>query len=418
MATFYCEAINAAGQTIKDRVEAQDKADAVTKLRSRGLYPTKIAEQAQRQKTPNNPNAVKTSGLRTVMFGRVSLRVLGEFTTQLSILQDAGLPIVRSLRILWQQERTGILKNILAQVANSVENGATLSEAMARHPKAFDRLYVNMVQAGETGGVLDVILQRLAEFMEKAQRLRRRVIGAMIYPTVVILFSLLILTGIMTFVVPRFGAIFKDFGAKLPAMTEGLIFVADFIAHRYGWAMVLGSPLAAWLILKLIGRSSDGRFLLDVVKLKLPVLGRIVRKTAVSRFARTLGTLLAAGVPILEALGIARDTVGNAVFERALQKVQDGVREGESLVTPLRATGTCDPIVTNMIEVGEETGDLDKMLLKIADNYDDQVDVLIGSMMSLLEPVMVVVLGGTVGTIVVALFMPLVAIMTEMTNAR
>jgi len=418
MALFQCEAMNAAGQIVTETVEAGTREDAIAKIRTKGFFPTKVKEARLKKRWPGGwAKGEKRGGTaKTIAFGRVSTRVLAEFTQQLSTLQDAGLPIVRSLKVLCQQEKRGVLKNILAAVSTSVEEGATLSEAMARHPKAFDRLYVNMVQAGETGGVLDVILQRLAEFMEKAQRLRRRIVGAMIYPAVVITFSLLIVMGIMMFVVPRFQEIFKDFKADLPTLTVYLMATADFIAHRYGWLMVLASPVGALLLVKLIGRSMGGRRLLDMAKLKLPVVGRIVAKTAIARFARTLGTLLSAGVPILEAITIARDTVGNRVYERALQKVHDAIREGGSFAGPLRETGVCDPIVTNMIDVGEETGDLDKMLMKIADNYDEEVDVLVGSLVSLLEPIMVVTLGGIVGCIVVALFLPLVKLIQSVSG--
>jgi type IV pilus assembly protein PilC len=273
-----------------------------------------------------------------------------------------------------------------------------------------------MVQAGETGGVLDVILQRLAEFMEKAQRLKRRVVGAMIYPSVVICFSVLIVTGIMIFVVPKFKEIFKDFKTSLPALTEFLMSVSSWIAEDYGWAVIFGSPFALFIFLKLLGKSKGGKNIIDTVKLHLPVMGQIIRKTSIARFTRTLGTLLSAGVPILDALNITRDTVGNVVFEKALQNVHDAIREGESFAGPLRAAKVCDSIVTNMIDVGEETGDLDKMLMKIADNYDEEVDVLIGSLVSLLEPIMVVTLGGIVGTIVVALFLPLVKLIQSVSG--
>ncbi len=413
MPKFQYEAMNAAGQAVKDHVDAASPEEAAAKIKMQGHYPTKIKETRARRSSPTAQGAEATRPrLRwNVGSGRISQKKLTEFTQQLFILQDAGLPILRSLKILEQQDRRGTLKSTLAEVAGSVEDGATLSEAFAKHPKAFDRLYVNMVQAGEAGGVLDVILQRLAEFMEKAQRLRWRVIGAMIYPFAVITFSALIVTGIMVFVVPKFNDIFKEFHAQMPRLTLWLMAAADFIAHRFGWAMILGMPVAPLLLVKLIRKSAAGRLLVDSLLLRLPVVGRIVRKTAISRFARTLGTLLAAGVPILDALNITRETVGNRVFTAALQKVHDAIREGESFATPLRAAGVCDAIVTNMIDVGEETGELDKMLIKIADTYDEQVDVLVSSLVSLLEPVMVITLGTIVGTIVLALILPMVEIM-------
>lgn len=420
MPTFQYEAMNAAGQEVKAEIDAGTADEAIAKIRTQGYFPTKVKEKAaKKQKTAAAASgAASSSGKKgySISFGGVSTKTITQFTRQLSTLQDAGLPILRSLKILWQQQKPGTLKNVLDSVGSDVESGSTLSEAMARHPKAFDKLYTNMVQAGETGGVLDVILQRLAEFMEKAQKLKRRVIGAMIYPSVVICFSVLIVTGIMIFVVPKFREIFRDFKTSLPALTEYLLAVSTWIADDFGWAVILGSPFAAFILIKLIGKSKTGRRLLDTVKLKLPILGQILSKTAIARFTRTLGTLLSAGVPILDALNITRDTVGNTVFENALQKVHDAIREGESFAGPLRAAKVCDSIVTNMIDVGEETGDLDKMLMKIADNYDEEVDVLIGSLVSLLEPIMVVSLGGIVGTIVVALFLPLVKLIQSVSG--
>jgi type IV pilus assembly protein PilC len=420
MATFQYEAMNAAGQEVKAEIDAGSADEAITKIRSQGYFPTKVKEKAAKKQKAATAAAVgapaKKGGSFNISIGGVSTKTITQFTRQLSTLQDAGLPILRSLKILWQQQKPGQLKNILDQVAADVESGSTLSESMARHPKAFDKLYTNMVAAGETGGVLDVILQRLAEFMEKAMRLKRRVIGAMIYPSVVITFSVLIVTGIMIFVVPKFREIFKDFRTSLPALTEWLMAISDWIAMQYGWLWILGSPFLFWFTLKLVGKTKAGRRIIDTVKLKLPIIGQILSKTSIARFTRTLGTLLSAGVPILDALNITRDTVGNVVFESALQKVHDAIREGESFAGPLRQAKVCDSIVTNMIDVGEETGDLDKMLMKIADNYDEEVDVLIGSLVSLLEPVMVVTLGGIVGTIVVALFLPLVKLIQSVSG--
>jgi len=417
MPTFAYEAMNAAGQEVKAEIDAGTADEAISKIRSQGYFPTKVREKAsKKQKAAAAAPAGTKKGAMNISIGGVSNKAVTTLTRQLSTLQDAGLPILRSLKILQQQQKAGLLKSILEGVANDVEGGATLSEAMSRHPKAFDRLYVNMVQAGETGGVLDVILQRLAEFMEKAQRLKRRVIGAMIYPSVVIIFSVLIVTGIMIFVVPKFREIFKDFRTSLPTLTEWLLATSDWIAMQYGWAVILGSPFVIFFGIKIIGKTKGGRKAIDIVKIKLPIIGQIISKTAIARFTRTLGTLLSAGVPILDAINITKETVGNTVFEEALQKVHDAIREGESFAAPLRAAKVCDSIVTNMIDVGEETGDLDKMLMKIADNYDEEVDVLIGSLVSLLEPVMVVALGGIVGTIVVALFLPLVKLIQSVSG--
>jgi len=268
---------------------------------------------------------------------------------------------------------------------------------MAKFPKAFDKLYVNMINAGEAGGVLDIILSRLADFMEKAAKLKKKVIGAMIYPAVVITIAVGIVSMIMIFVIPKFEKIFLDFGTKLPAITQLLLAISNWFGKQYGWAWVIATPFIISLTIKLIRMSEGGKYFVDAVKLKIPILGSILGKSSIARFTRTLGTLISAGVPILDAINITKETCGNEVYSRALSKVHDAIREGESMADPLRATKVCDAIVVNMIDVGEETGDLDKMLMKVADNYDNDVDVLVGSLISILEPVMVVVLGVLVG---------------------
>ncbi len=418
MATFAYEAMNSVGQAVKGEVEATGKEEAVAKIRAMGNFPTKVREKsapAKARAKGGRKDAPTSATPRRRAAGRVRVKQLTTFTRQLSTLQDAGLPILRSLRILEQQQKPGSLRNALKYVAEDVESGATLSEAMAKHPKAFDRLYTNMVQAGEAGGVLDIILQRLADFMERAQELRRKVIGAMIYPTAVISFAVLIVTGIMYFVIPRFEKIFEDFDTELPQLTEILLTISRWITGG-GWMVILLSPIGFVLLAKLIRQSQGGRYVMDSLKMNIPVMGQIVSKSSISRFSRTLGTLLAAGVPILEALNITRDTVGNEVYAKAMGQVHDAIREGESFAGPLRQARVVDAMVVNMIDVGEETGDLDKMLMKIADNYDNEVQALVDALVSLLEPVMVIVLGVIVGFIVIALFLPLVKLITELTG--
>ncbi len=423
MATFMYEALNSVGQPVKGELEAGSQEDAIAKVRALNVFPTKIKEKAgaggaARKGATGKPGArpagATTSSRRTA--GSVSRKLLTQFTRQLSTLQDAGLPILRSLRILEQQQKPGMLRVAIRLVAEDVESGQTLSEAMSRHPKAFDRLYINMVRAGELGGVLDVILQRLADFMEKSQTLKRKVIGAMIYPVCVISFAMLIVTGIMYFVIPNFQKIFTEMGVDLPGITKMLIGVSSWVANDYGWAVILISPLAIYGVFKLLGTSKGGRYFVDNLKLQIPIMGMIVSKTSVARFTRTLGTLLAAGVPILEALNITRETSGNAVFAEAMIRVHDGIREGESFADPLRQTKAVDPMVVNMIDVGEETGELDKMLSKIADTYDEEVETLVSSMVSLLEPVMVIVLGLIVGSIVLALFLPMISLLENLSG--
>jgi type IV pilus assembly protein PilC len=414
MPVFKYEALNAAGQEVKDEVEAPTKEEAVSKVRALGYFPTKVVEKVDRKagaakRAGPGPKQRKAAGTG---LGWVSTKQLTTFTRQLSTLQDAGLPILRSIRILEQQQKPGMLRACLKQISEDIEGGATLSEAMARHPKAFSRLYCNMVAAGEAGGVLDVILQRLADFLEKAARLKRKVIGAMIYPAVVLSIAAAIVTFIMVKVVPKFETIFKDFETSLPQLTKTLIAISFWFASGTppGWVVVVVSPIVLVATYKLIRKSKAGRYALDTAVMKIPVLGQIVSKSSIARFTRTLGTLISAGVPILEAVNITRETTGNEVFARMLQKVHDAIREGDTFANPLRASKTVDPIVVNMVDVGEETGELDKMLMKVADNYDEEVDTLVASLVSLLEPLMVVLLGGIVGFIVVALFLPLVTL--------
>ncbi len=417
MPTFAYEAMNQSGQEVKDEIEAISSEDALSKIRNLGYFPTRIREKGgSKAKAAAGSKKKKGGGFS---FGRVSNKQVTQLTRQLSTLQDAGLPILRSLQILEEQQKPGLLKNILRGMAEDIEGGSTLSEACSHYPKAFNRLYVNMVAAGEAGGVLDVILQRLADFMEKAEKLKRKIIGAMIYPAVVITFALAIVSGIMIVVIPKFKDIFIDFDVELPGATMILMNTSDWMVSGRpipGWMVLLGGPPAVYAGFKLIRSSKGGRFAVDTVAMKIPVLGTLVQKSAVARFTRTLGTLIAAGVPILEAINITRDTSGNEVYARSMQKVHDAIREGESFAAPLRQAKVVDGLVTNMIDVGEETGELDKMLLKIADNYEEEMDVAVASLVSLLEPVMVVVLGGLVGFIVIALFMPLVSLISSVSG--
>lgn len=412
MPTYAFEAMNSSGQEVRDEIDAASSEEAIAKIRGKGYFPTKVREKAAKKSVKKKEAGPITGSKRKmpIAIGGVPRKQLVTFTRQLSTLQDAGLPILRSLQILEQQQRPGLLKAIIGGVADEVEGGGTLSEAMAKYPKAFDKLYVNMINAGEAGGVLDLILARLADFMEKAAKLKKKVIGAMIYPTVVITIAVGIVSMIMIFVIPKFEQIFKDFGTKLPAVTQLLLTISNWFAKDYGWAYVLFSPIIFFVLIKLIRMSEGGKYAVDAVKLKIPILGGIMAKSSIARFTRTLGTLISAGVPILDAINITKETAGNEVYARALSKVHDAIREGESMADPLRATKVCDAIVVNMIDVGEETGDLDKMLIKVADNYDNDVDVLVGSLISILEPVMVVVLGLIVGFIVIALFSPMISL--------
>ncbi len=421
MAIFTFEAMNSSGQEVKDEIEASSSEEAIQKIRAKGYYPTKVKEKAGKKavkKGKQEEEAQVLTPKKKLPFaiGGVPQKQLVTFTRQLSTLQDAGLPILRSLQILHSQQKPGLFKAIIGGVADDVEGGSSLSESMTAYPKAFNKLYVNMIHAGEMGGVLDIILNRLADFMEKAAKLKKKVIGAMIYPGVVISIAVAIVSMIMIFVIPKFKEIFNDFKLQLPAVTQVLLDISDWFALQYGWAIVLFSPIAFVVTWRLVRMSEGGKYYSDMMLLKVPILGSIIGKSSIARFTRTLGTLIAAGVPILDAINITKETSGNEVYARALLKVHDAIREGESMAEPLRATKVCDAIVVNMVDVGEETGDLDKMLIKVADNYDSDVDVLVGSLISILEPVMVVVLGGIVGFIVIALFMPMITLIQGMTG--
>ncbi len=424
MATFAYEALNAAGKPQKGTVDAATNDEAVQKIRSQGFFPTSVREQKAKKQAEkeaaNQTSKKKKKRGGSGGFGRVSPKLLTLFTRQLSTLQDAGLPLLRSLQILEGQQKPGLMKNILQGVCDEVEGGSSLSEAMSKYPRAFNRLFVKMVNAGEIGGVLDIILQRLSEFMEKSQRLKRKIKGAMVYPIVVISIAVIILTGIMVFIIPKFEEIFTDFGVKLPAITLWLMNTSRWVAGNIpgqtipGFVFVIISPFIIFFGLKMVRKAEVGRATTDWCVLKIPIFGKLIKKTSIARFTRTLGTLISAGVPILEAINITKETSGNYVYEKALGNVHDSIREGESFAGPLRESKTCDAIVVNMIDVGEETGELDGMLLKIADNYDEEVDEQVEALVSLLEPLMVVVLGGMVGTIVVAMFMPMVAMINSL----
>jgi len=441
MPTFTVEAMDGKGKRIKTDIDAPSANDAIAKLKSKGYKPMNVKEKAghapepaptaaatatppppgtQRAAAPPPVSAVPTGGKSAkkslFLAGRVKHKQLTQFTQQLSVLMDAGLPIVRSLKILGNQQKPGLLKNIVIEVSEDVETGSSFSEALAKHPKTFDKLYVNMVKAGEAGGVLDVILQRLASFMERMEALKRKIIGASIYPAVVITIAVAVVLAIMTFIVPKFQEVFKQVKVPMPGLTLMLMSISDVI-KGYWWAIV-AAPFVFLFIVKAWGRTKSGRLTIDRLKLNAPLVGPIIKKSVISRFCRTLGTLLQSGVPILEALAIVKNATGNEVVSNAIGTVHDSIREGESIAEPLAACGVFDDIVINMIDVGEETGELDKMLLKIADNYDAEVDAAVSALMSVMEPILIVGLGFTVGFIVVALFLPLISLLEGIGQKR
>ncbi len=413
MSIFQYSAVNNKGQTVKDRIEASGTDDAIAKIRSLGRFPTNVKEIHLRQKAGETPTEttppVKKRREISISIGGVKSKELTTFTRQLSTLQDAGLPIVRGLKILASQMKKGLLKKTTLKVIEDVEGGNTLSGALAKHPRVFDKLYVNIVKAGEIGGALDIILQRLADFREKTERLVRKIISAMIYPTVVTVVAISILIGLMIFIIPNFAKIFEELNLELPTPTRMLITFSTILKTQ--WMFIPAVPFGAFILYKILGKIKKTRLIIDKTKFKLPIFGAIINKSTVSRFSRTLATLISSGVPILDALTNVKDATGNAAMGQAIQNIHDSIRGGESITKPLRASKICDEMVVNMVEVGEETGELDKMLTKVADNYDDEVDRAVEAMVSLIEPIMIVFLGGSVGFIVIAMFVPLIKLM-------
>ena len=437
MPTFQFEALNDAGKPQKGTINAANSDEAIARIRSQGYFPTSVREQKTKKKSGSpastgpaksgSSKGKKNFGEISINIGGVSQKQLMLFTRQLSTLQDAGLPILRSLEILEQQQKPGLMKTSLQGIHEDVSGGMSLSESMNKHPKAFNTLYTKMIAAGEVGGVLDLILSRLAEFLEKAEKLKKRIISAMIYPSAVISIATIIVLGIMIFIVPSFVKIFEDFGTELPLPTIYLIEAAKWLAGPIlsednggngswfpGFVMVIGLPIFAFFFFKFARKTKGGKAIIDRMLLFTPVLGKLVRLSTIAKFTRTLGTLINAGVPILDAIRITSDTTGNNVYKNALMDVHDSVRQGDSFAEPLRKAKVCDSLVVNMIDVGEETGDLDKMLEKIADNYDEEVDNTVAGLVSLLEPIMVIVLGVIVGGIVISLFLPMIALMESL----
>ena len=341
--------------------------------------------------------------------GKVTSKDLSIFTRQFSVMIDAGLPLVQCLDILASQQENKFFQQVLTQTRQDVEEGATLAVAMSRHPKAFDQLFVNMIEAGETGGILDIILQRLSTFIEKIVKLRRDVISAMIYPSAVIVIAVLVVAAILVFVIPQFQAIFMGLlgpDEKLPLPTRIVVGLSEFIAGWGGLSILVGL-IAGFVGIRTYYKTPGGRRQLDRLTLKAPILGPVLRKIAIARFSRTLSTLLSSGVPILQSLDITARTAGNVIIEEAIRAIRTGVERGESFVEPLKASDVFPNMVAQMVGIGEQTGALDSMLGKIADFYEQEVDNAIANMLTLIEPAMIGFLGVTIGGIVIAMYMPL-----------
>lgn len=401
-------------------VEAKDKSYAERQVKDMGFYPTSVTKVAEASKGgKGGKGGAKKGGALSMELkmpggGRVKGKVLMLFTRQLATLIDAGLPLLRGLNVLGKQEKNPTLKRVTFELAEAVESGSTFSEALAQHPKVFNKLYVNMMRAGEIGGVMEVVLIRLAEFQEKAQKIRGKVKSAMVYPVVVLFMAVAILAFLMIFIIPKFKEIFDDLleGQELPGLTKFVMACSD--AVRTNFPAVAATVVAIVIALKMFGKTALGRKLIDQVVLYIPIFGSLLRKVAISRFARTLGTLISSGVPILQSLTIVRETAGNQVVADAISNVHESIKEGDSMVGPLEQSKVFPPMVVSMIDVGEETGALPEMLLKVADVYDDEVDNAVEGMTSLLEPIMIIFLALIVGSIVIAMFMPLVKIIESL----
>lgn len=404
MSKFAYKATSKEGKATFGVIEAESQALAIQDVRNLGLYPTHIRE-ARRADEKKALKMKHGGGINELYFGGLKWKEIVVITRQLATLIDAGLPLLRSLNILTAQLKPSKIRDVLREVTADVQTGGTFSDGLAKHPKAFDRLYVNMVKAGEVGGMLETVLNRLAEFMEKRMALQRRVKAAMIYPAFVITAATGIVSFLLVKVVPVFAEIFEEFGSGLPAPTQFLVTVADFMKMK--WWLLLLSINSTIIFVKLARKIPIVQRMIDIVVLKIPLVGDLVTKVAVARFARTLGTLLTSGVPILQSLKITRDTISNSVIQDAVDHVHERIKEGDTIAAPLDESKVFPPMVVNMIDVGEETGSLDTMLNKVADIYDNEVEVAVEGMLSLMEPAIILILGAVIGFIVVALYLPI-----------
>ncbi|HEU6449014.1 MAG TPA: type II secretion system F family protein [Verrucomicrobiae bacterium] len=421
-------ALDRSGNETKGEIEVDNQNEAIARVKEMQLFPTKIVEAGKLDvggKKVKGKAAVKggkkgKGGAMNLeikipfLTGKVKPKVLTTFTRQLATLVDAGLPLLRGLRVLEKQERNVTLKKIVGELALSIEGGSTFSEALAQHPKVFNKLFVNMVKAGELGGVLEVVLKRLAEFSEKAQKIKGKVKAALFYPVAVMIVAVGIMILLMVFVVPKFKEVFAGMNMKLPAFTSLVLAISEVIKDHILYALAAGVVVVIAFLLFV--KTKFGRHIWDKFKLKMPAIGPVISKVAISRFTRTLGTLVSSGVPILQALTIVKETAGNVIISNAVGKVHESVKEGETITAPLEGSGVFPPMVVSMVDVGEQTGALPEMLMRIADDYDEQVDNAVAAMTSLLEPIMIIFLAVIVGSIVIAMFLPLIAMISNMSG--
>ncbi len=402
MPVYTYRGTNRSGGTVSGEISAPTKSEVQNLLRRQQITPTKMSEKGKEFNLP-------TFG------GGVNAKELAIFTRQFSVMIDAGLPLVQCLEILASQQENKTFQKVLVGTRSAVEGGATLSAAMRQFPKVFDALYVNMVEAGETGGILDTILQRLSMYIEKNVKLQRAVKSALVYPVGVLTVAGGVIILLLWKVVPIFATLFAGLGVDLPLPTKIVIALSNFIGSIFGLLILVGVG-AGIFGLKVWYGTPQGRYAIDATILRLPILGLLMRKIAVARFTRTLGTLIASGVPILEGLDITAKTAGNAVVERSLQRVRKSVEEGKSLTEPLKDSEVFPGMVTQMIAVGEQTGAMDAMLQKIADFYEEEVDAAVKDLLTALEPVMIVFLGLVVGGVVISMYLPLFSLIGKLSQ--
>ena len=436
MATYQYIAKDASGNEKRGTVDAGDRNSAIASVRAMGLMPTALGEVKNAAPTPSKaaPKKGKTAApakaggksamnlqinikMPKFLQGKIKTKVLTQFTRQLATLVTAGLPLMRGIEVLKRQMKDPQMREALDGISDNIAAGGTFSESLTAYPKVFDKLYVNMVKAGEAGGVLETVLARLAEFAEKSEKIKNKVKGAMIYP-IVVLFAAIGITGfLLVAVIPKFQQVFNDMlgGAALPPITEFVMGASEWVQHNGLTILII--VVALIVIKKVVARTEKGAYFFDVLTLKMPVTGTLAQRSSVSKFTRTLGTLLSSGVPILQSLMITRDTTGNRVLSNAIQSVHDAVKEGESMTAPLAQCKVFPPMVISMVEVGEETGALADMLTRIANTYDDEVDNAVAGMTAAIEPALIIVLAVVVGTIVIAMFLPMIKIISSVSGA-
>lgn len=404
MAKFKYSAIDGNGKSVSGKIEAPNESQARAKLVAQSLIVSTISEDGFSIKKSSKKNAGYNK--------KISGEQLMVFTRQLATLLQAGLPLLRAMQILSDQEKNPVFKTALQNISENIQGGNSLSDALSQYPRMFDRLYINMIRAGEAGGVIDTVLDRLAMFQEKAMKIKKKVKSAMVYPTVVVSVAFIIVWVLLTFVVPSFQKMITSQGGTMPPLTQAVMSIGDALSNH--WFLTIVFIAAVIFGIRFIFKNAKTKAALDRVVFKLPKIGAFVKIVTVSRFARTFGTLMASGVPILQAMTITRDTLDNVVLREALDRVHDRVRDGDTLAQPLEQSKVFPPMVCSMVQVGEETGQLPEMLNRVADNYDEEVDNAVGALTSIIEPLLIVFLAVVVGTIVIAMFMPIITIIQKM----